>query len=339
MNTKQARGPDLFDAAGVDAPDTKWTGLRLQEEAGMPFDEVTVLSFGAGQDSTALLHRLHYDPTWRAKYAPGRLIVVISDTGDEHPETLLHVERVRAICRERGLEFTHITPDMGYHPKNWRTLMTQLYANDNLLGTGLTRSCTENLKLVPLRRYVADWLSREYGLPNQRERGKFYTGKVFRAYGEATGQRVRILIGITAGEETRMYGTVDGWQGETMVRQYPLAYEGMDRMGCQRYCRERGEFVPPPSHCMRCHFMGPMGLLVLARKYPDKLAEWIEREAAKIAKNAAECTAKGKRNLGVFGEKLIPEMLALAEAGQYGSMSLDELEALSFNRGCSAQRY
>jgi hypothetical protein len=45
---------------------------------------ITILSFGAGQDSTAILYRIVLDPEFRKAYVKGKLVVIMSDTGDEH---------------------------------------------------------------------------------------------------------------------------------------------------------------------------------------------------------------------------------------------------------------
>ncbi len=54
-------------------------------------DHLTMLSFGGGQDSTAILYRLLYEPELTSRCVPGRLVVCMSDTGNEHPATLLHI--------------------------------------------------------------------------------------------------------------------------------------------------------------------------------------------------------------------------------------------------------
>src|SRR5947209_14767425 len=134
----------LFDGAD-DAPGYRWEQQRAEEEAGAPLSEVSILSHGMGQDSTYLFHRLWYDDEFRQTYAPGRLYIVHADTGDEHPETYEHVERIKRICWERSWEFVHITADMGFHLPSWQSLTGQMYRNDTIMGTGFPRSCTENL--------------------------------------------------------------------------------------------------------------------------------------------------------------------------------------------------
>lgn len=72
---------------------------RLSNFVGIPEGEqtLTLLSFGAGQDSTAILLKLIHDADFRTKYAPQDLIVVFSDTGDEHDETYAHLDTRRLL--------------------------------------------------------------------------------------------------------------------------------------------------------------------------------------------------------------------------------------------------
>ncbi|QHT70783.1 hypothetical protein GXP67_31115 [Rhodocytophaga rosea] len=51
------------------------------------YAEITVLSFGGGQDSTCILYKIIYDPAFRARFVRGHLVVIMSDTGDEHRYT------------------------------------------------------------------------------------------------------------------------------------------------------------------------------------------------------------------------------------------------------------
>ncbi len=48
---------------------------------------LTVLAFGGGQDSTAILYRIALDKAFRSRYVKGDLLVLMSDTGNEHPHT------------------------------------------------------------------------------------------------------------------------------------------------------------------------------------------------------------------------------------------------------------
>ena len=84
---------------------------------------LTVLSFGGGQDSTALLELYINDPTFRERYAPQDFVVVMSDTGDEFPETYSHVAKVRERCANHGIEFHFLTADQGWHRGDWTSLL------------------------------------------------------------------------------------------------------------------------------------------------------------------------------------------------------------------------
>lgn len=51
---------------------------------------LTILSFGAGQDSTALLYKIILDKDFRNEYAPNDLVVIMADTKNEHDKTIAH---------------------------------------------------------------------------------------------------------------------------------------------------------------------------------------------------------------------------------------------------------
>lgn len=65
--------------------------------------ELSVLSFGAGTDSTYILEKLIEDKEYRKEYATNRLFVVMSDTGDEFEETYKHVKRTQQKCIENDI--------------------------------------------------------------------------------------------------------------------------------------------------------------------------------------------------------------------------------------------
>lgn len=120
--------------------------------------DITVLSFGGGQDSTALLHLYINNADFRATYAPGRFVVVMSDTGNEHQETYDHVEDVKVLCEEHGIEFRHLTYDQGYHRHNWRDLES-FYSDGNRIGSkAYPKTCTDNLKIKPIYNWLAAWV-------------------------------------------------------------------------------------------------------------------------------------------------------------------------------------
>ncbi len=83
---------------------------------------VTVLSLGLGQDSVAMLYAVHHHPTFRQQFCPGRLVVVSSDTGDEHEGTIETQHRLVGWCQDHAIEYHHLTPDKGFHAPQWQSL-------------------------------------------------------------------------------------------------------------------------------------------------------------------------------------------------------------------------
>lgn len=69
---------------------SKLHALSLEYEK--TYSPLTILSFGGGQDSTTILYKLVFDADFKARYAPGDLLVLMADTGNEHPETYSHVK-------------------------------------------------------------------------------------------------------------------------------------------------------------------------------------------------------------------------------------------------------
>ena len=67
--------------------------------------------------------------------------------------------------------------------------------------------------------------------------------------------------------------------------------------------------------------------------------EWVDLEKAEILKFAERTAARGQQNCGVFGKKLIPEVLADAME-KYGHMSDDDLEVFRMSHGhCVSNGY
>lgn len=293
---------------------------------------LTVLWFGGGQDSTDILYRLIHDKVFRVHYAPGQLVVIMSDTGNEFDFTYRHIDQVRSICLRHDIEFYLIEPWMGYHSPSWQSLTSQYVRNHNIQGAAFAKTCTDNLKIKPNYRFLADYIREVYG----------FTAKgnlVFYQYVERFGQ-LRSLIGFARGEESRcgQKAQLDLfaealpdqrplWMQRCIKHAYPLIELGVDRAGCQSSIAAMGYEVPMPSNCKMCPFAAGPELLFLHRFYPADWHEWVEHEQRKIAKNASKV-----RNLGVKGEKLLPQALAEAEA-RWGHLSDEQLIEYRMSHG------
>jgi 3'-phosphoadenosine 5'-phosphosulfate sulfotransferase (PAPS reductase)/FAD synthetase len=293
-------------------------------------NELTVLSFGGGQDSTALLYRYAFDPEFRRQYAPGKFIVSMAATLDEHPETNSHVEEVKRFCATQAIEFVHITPDMGYHGGKWQGYRQFLNATSTCGSKAFRKTCTDNLKIKPIYRFLEWWIGKTYGFVVGRK-SAFYEFQ--RHYG-----KVRMLIGIAKGEESRCGEALEKWQRETVERVYPLIDLGLDRQGCQDYIASRNKPVPPPSNCMLCPFMSEIELLWLSYNYPTDYAAWVVLEQNKIDRFRREGLADDK-NLGVWGRKLLPQKLSEAKV-RYAHMSPAQINDYKMSHGhCVKSKY
>lgn len=304
---------------------------KLTDGAASP-PRLTVLSYGAGQDSWALLLLLVRDAAVRARFAPRDLVVVFSDTMDEHEATYEHVKRTRLFCEAEGIPFFHLTPGLGYHAASWPGLIEHYKRTTTCGSKAFPKTCTDQLKIAPIYRWLEAYLGRTYGVRVGAKQG-FY--RFARRHG-----RVRVLIGITNEEAKRRIKPTSSqkkWVRETLELQYPLVELGMDRAACQETARLLHGVVPPPSNCVRCPFLSEIELVWLHRHHPEKLEEWIRLEAAKV--EAWRGRLPPEKNLGVWGRRLLPEILAGALA-KYGHMSRMELEEHKMTHGhCVGSRY
>ena len=323
-------GPSHFYIRGAEFRDQRQKGRNYKKmsqqslftDAEITPDKVglTVLSFGGGQDSTAILYKIIHDPVYRAKYAPGRLLVVMSDTGSEHMRTYMHIAKIKVLCKKHGIEFYFITGDMGYHRNGWEYGLKAQYRSKNVIGMmGGWQLCTDHLKIRVVDRFVSAWIAKNYDV---RTSSRIDTAvySFVKQYG-----RINLIIGFAADEgRDKKSGKRDPiWKQRCVDRVYPLIEDGWDRKKCQEVILSLGYEVPPPSNCTICFYMSKQEIVWLHRFMPDELDEWVWLEANKIEHNLD----KGKKNNGASGSlKLLPERIteALELYGDWSDERLDE---------------
>lgn len=313
--------------------------------------QLTVLSFGAGQDSSVLLEKYLDDSEFRAKYAPNDFVVIMSDTGDEFDETYKHVEYCQKRCDEEGVEFHFLTSDKGYHSESWLSLR-HFYRLKNTIGSKMfPKTCTSRLKLQPIYRFLEHWLSEKYGVQCKNKKG-------IREFAARYG-KIQMMIGIAKGEEKRMADASKNpnrWYRDSIENVYPLIDMGMERQACQDYLHAKDLYVIP-SNCKACPFASLEEIEYLRRFYPAELADWIELEAAKLEKHKDRSAIivtdeegqvvldkKGQpktvnKNYGVFGVKALPVKIAEAKEA-YADWSDDRVREYRYSHGhCVATTY
>jgi hypothetical protein len=298
---------------------------------------LTVLSFGAGQDSTAILYKLIFDKSFRKEYAPGKLIVVMADTGNEHQKTDMHRKWIQTLCAKHNIPFYFITGDMGFTSPSWSKGLVGFYRAKNAIGSkAFPKTCTDKLKITPIYNWLEQYIHEEY----QTE--KVGKKKALVEYSQKYG-KITMLLGIAYGEEKRASTneeSISVWMRQAINKVYPLIPLKMDRQACQDYIKSLSLTVPPPSNCRICPFMSLQELLYLWKTDPLQYEEWVELEMNKIVANAYQgdltktMNSKGilVDNLGVWGKKLLPEMLQIA-IEKHGDMTTEELEEYKMSHG------
>jgi hypothetical protein len=265
-------------------------------------------------------------------YAPGDLMVVMSDTGDEHPGTYAYVAFIQELCKQHDIFFVLIGPNMGYHPNTWHSLREWMETHGGIMSKAFPKSCTDNLKIKPIYNFLNDFLGWLIKMPESERARKNGIKEFVRQNG-----KIHILIGIAKGEESRIGDKMPNkWMNQCLYRSYPLVHLGMDRQACQELITEYGFLVPPPSNCMLCPFMSNIELLWLYNNYPADYHYWVERERIKIARFP---DLPKNKNLGVNGVKLLPQVLAEAQI-KYAHMSEDEINEYKMSHGhCVQSKY
>jgi hypothetical protein len=301
---------------------------------------ITVLFFGGGQDSTALLYLYLYNKHFKDRFiGDTKFVIIMSDTGNEFPETYLHVDYISTLCKANEIPFFFIKPSMGYHGTTWQSLQYQMEKNNNIFSVGLPKSCTDNLKIKVCYNFLEDYIKLEYGFSGVRK-------KAYYQYFERFG-KLRTIIGFAKGEESRR---VCDSQLELFPEQvkdpravyiqknidhiYPLIEMKIDRDGCQDIIRQFGHTVPIPSNCMMCPFQNEAEIVYLERFYPKMWDYWVERESEKLHKNKDR-----PRNLAVKGSLTLPQFLENAKV-KYKHWTDDELKHYRNSHGhCVKSKY
>jgi len=267
--------------------------------------KLVVLSYGVGQDSTCILLKIINDQAFKKKYiGSAKFIVITADTGNEHPDTYRYLEKMKVLLKKRHIPYYFLTPDQGYHSEAWPDLKS-FYRRTHTVGSkAFPKTCTDNLKIKVIYRFLDEWIEKNYGFPSGRKKG---IKEFAKEYG-----KIDVILGIARSEEKRVAKKDVGpvWMQESINKVYPLIEQGMDRSDCQDYIESIGQEVPLPSNCMICPFMSDVELYWLWKFYPDEYRDWVKIEAEKLEYNLE----KGEKNLTVWGSrKTLGEILESAK--------------------------
>ncbi len=289
----------------------KATQSRLFSAGRREPGPLSVLSLGAGQESTALALLLLKDPEFREKWSPGRYLCVMSDTGDEHPETYENVERLRDLYERHGEEFHFLEAGSRWHSDSWPDLLTFYRRGDRIGSKSFPKSCSQQLKIAVIYRFLEEMLANDYGVSLGNKRG-------FREFMALVGEKITVMIGLSAEEAERRLAKDDKapkWMKETVNRVYPLIEMGWTRGDCQDYIRARGFPLPYPSLCRHCPYKTELDILRMSRDDPEGFTEWVDLERNKLDAHSRRFPdLPEEKNHGVFGANAtLPEVLERAK--------------------------
>jgi hypothetical protein len=299
-------------------------GHALPEPVREP-EPLAILSHGLGQDSSALGYMLVHEPALRERYAPGRLIVLSSDTGNEHAEFYENMRYQERFFAGAGIPFELITADRGYHAEKWLSL-EHFYASGDRIGSkSYPKTCSSRLKIDVVWRRIEALLHEEYRVSGSRKRG-------IREYVELTGEKITLLIGFTAEEADRRIKKdedLPAWFEACVERVYPLRDLGLTRADCREYIREKGHPPVYPSFCRFCPFSTPFDVYHQWRFDRASHDRWAQLERNKLRKFAH---LPPEKNHGVFPGKTLDEVLEEAKE-EFGHLSDQEMREQRMRRG------
>jgi len=221
----------------------------------------TVVSYGAGTNSTAMLVGLH-------ERGETPSLILFADTGGEKPECYRHRDAVNAWCLSVGFpEIITVrkTPTIDGKRGSYRTLEENCLVNGMLpsIAYGF-KSCSMKWKRDPQDKYVNNW-------PQAVEIWK-------------RGEKVVKLIGYDSDETHRAKITED----KKYIYQYPLVEWDWGRDECVEAIARAGLPQPGKSACFFCPSSKPKEIIELRRTHPDLMARALAMEA-----NAELTSVKG----------------------------------------------
>ncbi|WP_103727306.1 hypothetical protein [Novosphingobium sp. HII-3] len=249
----------------------------------------TVLCYGVGVDSTALLIEL---------VSQGRKpdLVLTADPGAEKPETYAYLDLMRDWMKQRDIEF-HVVRYVTKRFKNYppyADLAGSLLTNGCLPSIAFGRSsCSLKYKAAPQESFIKTWKP------------------AIDAW--ARGDKVIRYIGYDAGKrDSQRYSHAVTIEDPLFDNSYPLRLWGWDREACENRIRAEGLPVPPKSSCVFCTAMKPDEV----RALPDywlRMIVLIEARAAPRLRTVeglwrrATRTRPGRMTDFIRTEKLLPE--------------------------------
>ncbi|MGC8585699.1 MAG: phosphoadenosine phosphosulfate reductase family protein [Thermoplasmata archaeon] len=191
---------------------------------------ITYLSFGAGVNTTAILHI----PDVMGKID----MVIFADTGAEKPETYAYLKKyVKPYLKEIGKDFIVVRGKEKVNGQEITNLYDACYLW-KVIPSRMLRFCTDKFKIKPIKQYFQNNFPEE---------------------------RVRAIIGIAYDEVYRINNI--RWDGQEIW--YPLIERKITRNGCIDIIKNAGWEIPVKSGCFFCPFQTRREWYWLRYTHPD----------------------------------------------------------------------
>lgn len=230
-------------------------------------EPLTVVSFGGGVNSTALLVGL-----WERGERPD--FILFADTGGERESTYAHVREVGAWCSRVG--FPPITRVSNADRPNFQHASLELECLNNATLPSLAygnKGCSAKWKRQPMDR----WLRGQARVQHAWE----------------SGERVVRMIGIDAGEAHRSANLMS-IEDPRWVYRRPLVDWDWAREECIEAIQRARLEVPGKSACWFCPAMKKREVIQLAKEAPNLYARALEMEDTAAPNNGPTVRGLGR---------------------------------------------
>lgn len=280
--------------------------------------------------------------------------VVCSDTGAEWKHTLKALANARELCFENDIRFLYLRKPAAQGPKGWRKFhadkargvefgntedlpwMNRRLSIEERASSGFYHrrapiiedfgsrqtvvslqkgDCTDNHKILPIRRLINDLAVARFGINNRRW-----------AHAKSSVRRHQhiTLIGIAADESGRVKEYANA--PKFITERYPLIEMDIAKTDEQPILERHGLGHIRKSGCDGCPFQPASWFFALQQTNPTRWQELLDYEAVAVAKNP---------KMFITGKKPLPEFVANWRA-KHPDATLDAILDKSYGRGCAA---
>lgn len=245
---------------------------------------LTVMSFGAGQQSSALALLALQNDDRLLQHTEGRTpdLYLFADPGDERDDTYKNVDRFKRLAEQHGKQFVvlenkhtlsegvllALNEKKGRHNEALPVFVKRQKSNNEWTRMIARRQCTSSTKIKLLERHI-----------KKRKKEHDHT-------------HVYHWLGISFEEMQRMKSSVDSWR----TYEHPLVDMKWTRGQVIEYLQRNGFFDIPHSACVFCPFQSDRQWAELKKQDPDG---W--KKAVQVDKHIRETLQRHGNYAGLKG--------------------------------------